>query len=197
MKELDKIFNFKASGTKVGKGKLLIAEPFMPDFYFKRAVLLLADHDNEDGTFGLIINKKTEYTIDQVTSEFKNLKASVYLGGPVQTDNLFYLHSRGDLIPDSLEITPGVYWGGDYEKLVFLLNEGIMTENDIRFYLGYAGWSPTQLEKELNDKSWIVTHISSSDIFNDDPKGLWKKSIQKMGHDFRHWLNFPTNPQWN
>ena len=197
MKNLNKIFGFQPTGTKVQTGKLLVAEPFMPDYYFKRAVLLLADYDNNEGSFGLIINKKTEYNISEITSDFNNFDAEVYLGGPVQTDNLFYLHRRGDIIKDSLEILPGVFWGGDFEQLVFLINEGIIHREDIRFYLGYAGWSPKQLDKELKEISWLVTNVSSKEIFNAEPESLWQNSIKKLGHDFTHWLNFPVNPQLN
>lgn len=197
MNKLNKIFSFKPSGIAVGKGKLLIAEPFMPDFYFKRALLLLADYSKEEGAFGLIINKKTEYTIDQISSELTNIKAEVYLGGPVQTDNLFYLHNRPDLIEDSIEITPGVYWGGDFELIKYHINERNITENNIRFYLGYSGWSPDQLESELANKSWLVSRISSKEVFSHEPDTLWKICIKKLGNDFRHWLNFPNNPQWN
>jgi putative transcriptional regulator len=197
MNKLNKIFSFKASGVKIGKGKLLIAEPFMPDFYFKRAVLLVADYSPIDGSFGLIINKKTEYTIDQISNDFNDLKSEVYLGGPVQTNSLFYLHRRGDLITDSMEISKGVFWGGDFEKLKYLLNEKIMSENDIRFYLGYAGWTPSQLDKEISEKSWLISNIHEKDVFDPNPNELWNRSIQKMGDSFRHWLNFPTNPQWN
>lgn len=197
MNELDKIFSFKSSGVQVGRGKILIAEPFMPDFYFKRAVLLVADHNPSEGTFGLILNKKTEYTIDQITNDFTNLKSEVYLGGPVQTDNLFYLHRRGDLLPDSLEISPGIFWGGDFDQIKYLVNENIMDSKDIRFYLGYSGWSPNQLDKELKEKAWLVSKILIHDVFNADPDKLWKSCTEKLGKSFKHWLNFPTNPQWN
>lgn len=197
MNNLNKIFKFKPTGIKVRTGKLLVAEPFMPDFYFKRAVLLLADYDDNDGSFGLIINKKTEYTINEISSEFKNLDADVYLGGPVQTDSLFYLHRRGDIIKNSLEIIPGVFWGGDFDQLVFLINEGVIGKEDIRFYLGYAGWDPKQLDKELKEISWLVSNVTVKEIFNKNPDTLWKSSIKKLGHDFHHWLNFPVNPQLN
>jgi len=197
MIDMNMIFKFKPTGTKIQQGKLLVAEPFMPDFYFKRSVLLLADYNDSEGSFGLIINKKTDYTIGDITTEFKNFDAEVYLGGPVQTDNLFYLHKRGDILKDSLEILPGVFWGGDFEQLIFLINEGIMAKEDIRFYLGYAGWNPKQLDKELKEISWLVTNVSSKEIFNNNPDSLWKNSIKKLGHDFMHWLNFPVNPQLN
>ena len=196
MDDIGKIFKFKPSGIKIQKGKMLIAEPFMPDFYFKRAVLLIAEYDKE-GSFGLIINKKTEYTIDEVSSEFGDFKADVYLGGPVQTESLFYLHKRGDLINDSTEVIPGVFWGGNFEQLVFLINEGLIKESDIRFYLGYSGWSPKQLDRELDEISWLVTNVTAKEIFNDKPETLWSDSIKKLGKDFRHWLNFPVNPQMN
>ena len=197
MKELDKIFSFKSSGIKLGAGKLLISEPFMPDYYFKRSVIYLADHNQEEGSFGLIINKKTEYTLDEVSNEFGDFQADVYLGGPVQTNSLFYLHKRGDLIEDSLEISKGVFWGGNFDQLVRLIKDRILKEDEIRFFLGYAGWNPEQLKREIDEKSWLVSQVKANDIFSTQPDKLWSKCIQKMGTDFSHWLNFPTNPQWN
>lgn len=197
MKELDKIFSFKSSGIKLGAGKLLISEPFMPDYYFKRSVIYLADHNQEEGSFGLIINKKTEYTLDEVSNEFGDFQADVYLGGPVQTNSLFYLHKRGDLIEDSLEISKGVFWGGNFDQLVRLVKDRTLKVDEIRFFLGYAGWNPEQLKREIDEKSWLVSQVTANDIFSTQPDKLWSKCIQKMGSDFSHWLNFPTNPQWN
>jgi len=197
MKDMSKIFGFKPSGIKIQKGKMLVAEPFMADFYFKRAVLLVAEYSDEEDSFGLIINKKTEYKIDQISSEFDNFNADVYLGGPVQTDSLFYLHRRGDILKESRQIIPGVYWGGDFEQLIFLINEGLITESDIRFYLGYAGWSPKQLDRELDEISWLVCNVTDREIFHPNPDNLWNESVKKLGADFKQWLNFPANPQLN
>ena len=168
----------------------------MPDFYFKRSAILLIEHE-EDSSLGLIINKKTDYKIHELTGDFGQFEAGVYLGGPVQTDNLFILHRRGDLIDESVEVIPGIFWGGDYEQIKEFCNAGLIHHDDIRFYLGYAGWGEHQLERELREKSWLVSMVTKNDVFNKTPEKVWSEAVRRLGHHYMHWLNFPANPQWN
>ena len=118
-------------------GRILISEPFLKDFYFKRSIVLLAEHNN-DGTFGLVLNRTTNLRLSEVLSsveyiipeEFDN---NIYIGGPVKTDSLFYIHTRNDLIGDSLKIMEGIYWGGDINDLVRLMKEKAINPDEIRF----------------------------------------------------------------
>ncbi len=196
MEYFEKILNFKPTGIEVGRGKVLLSEPFLDDFFFKRSVLLMAEH-NDEGSFGLVLNKKTEYKINEVALDFPDFDADVYLGGPVNTENLFFLHSRGDLIDDSLEILKGVFWGGDLEQIKSNITMGLLHPHEIRFFLGYSGWAENQLDTELQQKSWVVSNLAARDVFSVRPEVLWKQMISRFGDKFKQWLNFPLNPQMN
>jgi len=99
---------------KLKKGCLLIAEPsIIGDLSFNRSVILLADH-NDEGSVGFIINKPLKYKIRDLLPDIdSNFK--IYNGGPVEQDNLYFIHTIPDLIPDSIEISNGIFWGGDFE----------------------------------------------------------------------------------
>lgn len=196
MEYLEKILDFKPTGIEVGRGKVLLSEPFLDDFFFKRSVLLIAEH-NEEGSFGLVLNKKTEYKLNEVALDFPDFDADIYIGGPVNSENLFFLHTRGDIIPDSLEILKGVFWGGDIEHIKMLITEEQISPSEIRFFLGYSGWEGNQLADELQSKSWVVASMFARDVFQQDPSILWKKMIAGFGNKFKPWLNFPINPQMN
>jgi putative transcriptional regulator len=124
---------------KLIKGQLLIAEPSISgDLSFNRSVILLADHDEEGS--GFIINKPLKYTINDLLPEI-NASFKIYNGGPVEQDNLYFIHNIPELIPNSIEISNGIYWGGDFESTKALINNGKI--NKINFFLGYTGWEKT------------------------------------------------------
>ena len=100
---------------KPKQGTILISEPSLRDFFFRQSVILLAEH-NEEGTFGLIINKPIEVKLKEIIKGFPAYKLPVYLGGPVKTDSLYYLHTHGE-IEGSLLVMDGLYWGGDLDKI--------------------------------------------------------------------------------
>jgi len=112
---------------KPKKGKLLIAEPTLTgDVSFNRSVVLLAEH-NEEGSVGFILNKPLEYSISDLIAEI-HTPFQVYNGGPVEQDNLYFIHKVPHLIGNSIEISNGIYWGGDFEKTIQLINEKTISE---------------------------------------------------------------------
>ncbi len=157
---------------------------------------MLAEHSIE-GTFGFIVNKPARLKLSKVTAEFGPFDTDLYLGGPVHVNSLFYVHSRGDLIKDSLMIIDGVYWGGDIEDIRKLIFSGEITSNDIRFYAGYSGWESKQLDREMKENSWIVLEGQKRFVFGSRPTGLWKKIVLTLGEDFAPWVNYPYDPNMN
>ncbi|MCL4151202.1 UNVERIFIED_CONTAM: hypothetical protein GTU68_059492, partial [Idotea baltica] len=142
--------------SKPKKGDLLIAEPaIIGDVSFNRSIVLLADH-TEEGSIGFILNKPLEYTINDLVPEVE-ARFKVYNGGPVEQDNLYFIHKIPHLIPNSIEISLGIFWGGDFSKVADQISDNTIKENDIRFFLGYSGWDTHQLEDELKANSWVVT----------------------------------------
>lgn len=182
---------------KPKKGDLLIAEPsIIGDVSFNRSIVLLADH-NQEGSVGFILNKPLDYTISDLIPEVEaNFK--VYNGGPVEQDNLYFIHKVPDLIPDSIEISLGIYWGGDFNKAMELIIKSDIKENDIRFFLGYSGWDANQLENELKNNSWVVTeNIYKKDIIEKDYQSFWKEKMLELGGEYSIWSNAPENPNYN
>ena len=95
------------------QGKILISEPLMNDFHFGRSVILLIDHVESEGSFGVIINKKLNASVSQIVDDFPDFEGTAYLGGPVSDSQLFFIHTLGELIPESIPIIDGLYWGGN------------------------------------------------------------------------------------
>lgn len=182
---------------KPQKGKLLIAEPSLTgDVSFNRSVVLLAEH-NDEGSIGFILNKPLEYQINDLITEI-SLPFQVYNGGPVEQDNLYFIHKVPHLIDNSIEISDGIYWGGDFEKTINLINERIISEEDIRFFLGYSGWSSLQLDQELSSRSWIVVQNKlESAIIQKSSVAFWKEKMIELGGNYLLWSNAPENPSLN
>ncbi|HQE35281.1 MAG TPA: YqgE/AlgH family protein [Flavobacterium alvei] len=174
-----------------------MAEPsIIGDLSFNRSVILLADHDKK-GSVGFIINKPLKYTINDLVPDIKaNFK--IYNGGPVEQDNLYFIHNVPDLIPNSIEISNGIYWGGEYETTKELINNGQINKNNIRFFLGYTGWDEDQLEAEMAESSWIITKNNyENKIIGKSASHFWKKQIMELGGEYLIWANAPENPTSN
>ena len=180
------------------KGHLLIAEPsIIGDVSFNRAVILLADHTDK-GSIGFIMNKPLEYTLSDFVVEMEHCDLPVYNGGPVEQDNLYFIHRVPKLIPDSIEISQGIFWGGDFSKVIEQLQNGDLQKNDIQFFLGYSGWDSKQLVDELEENTWVVIENDLGDNYlsNCCPK-LWREKILRLGGDYLIWSNAPESPQLN
>ena len=182
---------------KLEKGYLLLAEPsIIGDLSFNRSVILLADHTAE-GSVGFILNKPLKYTIKDLLPEIES-KFKIYNGGPVEQDNLYFIHNVPDLIPNSIEISNGIFWGGDFEFTKELINKGVLKKKNIRFFLGYTGWDAQQLENELQTNSWILTkNIYANKILSKTSAHFWKEKITELGGDYLIWSNAPENPNLN
>lgn len=181
----------------VKAGKLLIAEPFMEDPNFRRAVIQLCEHGSE-GSVGFILNKGVGMQIHELLEGFPEMDAEVSYGGPVQTDTIHYLHDKGDLLEGSLFVAPGIYWGGDFEKLRFLIDTGGIQPANIRFFVGYSGWSAGQLKEEMGVHSWLLGDTDENYIFN--PKAspdLWRKTLEAKGDRYGVIGQMKNQPIWN
>ncbi len=181
---------------KPSKGKLLVAEPsILNDTSFNRSIVLLSEH-NDEGAIGFIINKPSEFTISDIIPEIES-SLRIYIGGPVATENLYFVHRMPELIADSIEIGDGIFWGGNFDNVQQLLDNDALTNDDIRFFLGYSGWSKDQLQDELNTTSWKVIENSHQNIFDISHKSFWKDELMKFGGEYQIWANAPENPSLN
>lgn len=177
------------------QGRVLISEPTLSDTYFKRSVVLLTEH-NDNGTVGFVLNKPIDLPINEVLNDFPKFEAEVYIGGPVGKDTIHFLHTLGELIPHSVHVMDNIYWGGDFDRIKELIEDGLIKPDQIRFFLGYSGWSPMQLEEELEERSWVVTELEANKIMT-AKKSIWEQSLQNLGEKYQVWSNFPENPAMN
>ncbi|MCD4772228.1 MAG: YqgE/AlgH family protein [Bacteroidales bacterium] len=196
MTDISKFLKIKSNNIAPSRGKLLISEPFLNDYYFKRSVVLLAEH-NEEGSFGVIMNKPVTVKFNEVIKDFPDFDAPLYLGGPVKSDSLFFVHTMGSKISNSIEIIDGLYWGGNINEIKEMIMLGVLNSNDIRFYIGYSGWESKQLESELEKNSWLVSTMNSKKLLTTEPDILWKTSLDTLGNDYKIWNNFPSDPGSN
>ena len=181
----------------IKKGKILIAEPsIIGDISFNRSIILLADHNNE-GSIGFILNKPLDYCLGDLIPEIES-NLPIYNGGPVQQDNLYFIHKVADLIPESIEISEGLFWSGNFEQVSKLVAEEKINENDIRFFLGYSGWEANQLSSELKGNTWILSeNTHRNNIIKVVDTAFWKNKMLALGGEYSIWSNAPEHPSHN
>lgn len=178
-------------------GNILISEPFMLDDNFRRSVVLLTEC-TEEGGIGYILNYRSNLLLKDVFSDCGDVSFPIFIGGPVAPDTLNFIHSCPDKISGGLPIGNGLYWGGDFEILKLHINNYSISKEEIKFFIGYSGWTPKQLTDEIKINSWIVSDkFNPAIVFDDSEHDIWKESIINMGEKFAHIVNFPENPQWN
>lgn len=173
-----------------------MAEPFLNDPYFKRTVILLCEH-NDEGTFGFVLNNYIDVELDQVMDDMPTLNTRVSIGGPVKNSNLYYLHTLGAHLEDSVEVIEGVYLGGDFDALKDKITKGEVQANQVRFFVGYAGWSPNQLDAEIRKKSWYITNITADTLMDTHHEDLWKTVMEQQGPSGSLIANLPEDPSLN
>lgn len=190
------IFSIDHDNILPKQGRVLVSDPFLNDAYFKRSVVLLTEH-GEKGSVGFVLNNPVDVSISEIMSDFPSIDTTISVGGPVGTNSVHYIHSLGNKIPGSVKVTRDIWWGGDFDIVKKLINEGRVNSGQIRFFVGYSGWEPSQLEREISENSWVVSELDSRIIMNSKTKEAWKDVINYLGGKFRLWLNFPENPGLN
>lgn len=189
-------FDF-SNNNKPQAGSLLISDPFMHDDYFTRSVVLLCDH-NDEGSFGFVLNKYIETPTVDVIPDITESSIKISIGGPVDNSNLFFVHSLGEELKNAIKMAEGLYIGGDYEQLKGILNNHPEKLKSVRFFIGYSGWSPNQLQEEIDEKSWVVlNNVRTKYYLNTEDETLWNSLMEKLGGKFKVMSKFPINPSDN
>ena len=179
------------------KGCLLISEPFLPDPNFQRTVILLCDY-NPEGAFGFVLNRPSEVQLNEIIEIGDLFDKKVFVGGPVQHDTLHFLHTASDYLSGGTEVYDGLYWGGDFEQLTGLIDTGQAYSNDFRFFVGYSGWGPQQLDMEIEENSWILSPpVDSSKLLTTPSDELWKLVLKELGGRFEMYSKYPSDPRLN
>jgi putative transcriptional regulator len=172
------------SSTQTVAPGLLLAMPQMGDPNFHRAVVLMLEHGRQ-GAMGLVLNRASPISLKEL-AEGQSLEIlpareedMVLLGGPVETQRGFVLHDQAS-VEEKLEVLPGLFLSVTLGTLGPLL---LHQEARLRFCLGYAGWGPQQLEKEMEQGAWLYTEASARPLLECEPSQLWERTLRQMGVD--------------
>ncbi|MFO7617795.1 MAG: YqgE/AlgH family protein [Bacteroidales bacterium] len=196
MKENLDFFKIQSNNLVPQKGRVLVAEPFLQDSYFKRSVVLITEH-NEEGTLGFVLNNPIDFKINEIIKSFPDVDSLISIGGPVRTDTVHYLHTIGHEIPECEEVMENIFWGGDLDAIKKGLGDGWIQHYQVRFFVGYSSWFPGQLDREIAENSWLVTEIDGLDVMHGTDFRLWEKVLSQEEERYRMWTRYPENPLWN
>lgn len=202
MKGIDtSFFRITADKQPVTAGGLLVAEPFLSEQWFDRAVISLIDHSNEEGTTGVVLNNPLATTLDEVLDGVKpEAGVRVYCGGPLSQDRLFFVHTLGDeVIPEARMYADGMWIGGDFDAAIQYVNSGYPVEDNLRFFIGYSGWTPGQLAEEIEAGTWAVQPDASAveGILSDYGDTYWHRVVRSLGERYRIWSMLPRDIKAN
>jgi putative transcriptional regulator len=189
-------FKIETNHILPGKGKILIAEPFLNDVYFKRSLVLLTEY-NKEGAVGFVLNKPVSINIQDIIEDFPEFKAEISIGGPVQTNTLQFIHSLGSAIPGSTHLFGDLYWGGQFEVLKDLISQNLLSYGQVKFFMGYSGWTSGQLEDEIKKNSWLVGSLGEHEIMKTLTPNNWENTLLSMGSRYKMWTNAPSDPTLN
>jgi len=190
------LFLLLLSMEKIQAGTILIADPFLKDPNFLRTIIFLCEHKNE-GSFCFVLNRKLQYVIGDLMNELEGCNFPVFYGGPVQQNTIHFLHRCPGLITGGEKVTEDIYWGGEFDEVVSLLNKDKLSFRDIRLFLGYSGWGDGQLEDEFNENTWLTTYSSEKLVFPDDVNSIWKDALKQLGGKYEQLIHYPIDPQLN
>jgi putative transcriptional regulator len=180
--------------SKSLRGQLLLDGGKLTGSFFHRSVVLICQHD-EEGAFGLILNRSTENKVgDAVVADLPTkLKEEVlFIGGPVQPTALSYLHS--DLLLPDANVMDNLQLGHSLDGLVDI-GESYSPSKKIRIFAGYAGWTAGQLDNEMARKDWLVHPATLDLVFNSSPEKLWQHILKAKGMTLL--AQAPDDPSWN
>jgi putative transcriptional regulator len=190
-------------GSDPKAGRLLVATPLLGDPNFKRAVVLIVEHEDEEGTLGIVLNRPTTIGLSQVLEQWTELATDpsvVFRGGPVApTSALALALVPGKDEPEgwrALDGAPALARLGllDLDAPPMLLASAVQS---LRVYAGYAGWSPGQLEAEIDEGAWYVVGAEPGDVFAGEPERLWRDVLHRQEGDLAFLATYPDDPGLN
>ena len=195
----DFLFNINLPSSAPRPGSLLVSEPFLKEEYFRHAVILMIDCPKDADALGVVINRLTNYTVDDLV-EGIDRPVPVFCGGPLAMDRLYFLHTLGDIIPGGRPVNDGLWLSGDFDAMVAYVRAGYPIEGHLRFFLGYSGWAPGQLAEELQAHTWAVARpgsIKPGQLLSTDNDSAWHQAVRTLGAKYRGWLYHPQAPSIN
>ena len=184
-------------GVRSLRGRLLVATPLLGDGIFDRSVILVLDHGEEDGAVGVILNRPSELDLASALPAWRSAAAEpgvVFLGGPVAQGGVLCLGRAVAGTATGWQQVVGEVGIVDLERAP----EDVLDEVDqVRVFTGYAGWSPGQLEGELEVGAWLVARSAPQDALSLDPGRLWQAVLRRQRGRTAWLANFPEDPALN
>lgn len=177
-------------------GDILIATVSLVDPNFQHTVVLLCAHDDDEGSYGLVLNHRIKAP-PELQEDYPFVAGRLFHGGPVQRDAMQVLHSFGEELTGARQVLPGVWIGGSFEILQAGLQSEVLKPEDCRFFLGYAGWGRGQLAREVASDAWIKVSATRELVMSGTAEQLWAKAVRQRGAEDPMYTNFPNHPDWN
>lgn len=177
------------------RGQLLVAAPTLLDPNFARTVVLIAEH-GDDGAMGVVLNRPGELEVVEaapVLADIVDPGAVVHVGGPVQPTGVVIVGQFNDPASAAVQVFDDVgFVAGepDFDELATELRRA-------RVFAGLAGWSPGQLEAEIEREDWILEPAIDDDVFSDEPEALWSTVLERKGGSFALLARMPLDPSLN
>lgn len=177
------------------KGKILISTPDISGDIFSRSVVLIIEH-NDQGAFGLILNKKNNNMSSKLLEIF-GFQVTVYDGGPVENDKIFFICKGEKITEEFLDINDEFYLTEDIENVVEAILDHRLSINQVKVFSGYSGWGIKQLDNEVLRKVWTPVEVYNLDYSSPNDQNLWKNIMQNLGGEFLLWANAPEDVSMN
>lgn len=168
----------------------------MQDGYFKRSVVYICEH-SDAGSLGFVINKPHGLLLKDVFPDLKNGNFPLFEGGPVAPHELFFTHTLGLKLSDSVQITKGVYLGGNFKELTQMIEQGKISTKQVRFYIGCSSWSPEQLEQEIENQTWFLEQANYDDLIQTASDDMWGDELSKINPGYKAFSDFSFDPSLN
>jgi putative AlgH/UPF0301 family transcriptional regulator len=162
-------------------GRLLVASRDLGDPNFAQTVIVLVHYSADQGSVGLVVNRRTDVPISRVFQDLKEAKGRtdpVYVGGPVELNSVLALLKTGIKPDNSTRVFNDVYLISNKDVLKATLASDVES-SVFHTYVGYAGWSAGQLEHEVDLGAWHIMPADAATVFHSDPDSVWQRLIRR------------------
>ncbi len=206
MKNIVDIFDHSTENRKPTPGSLLVAEPFLHESFFERAVIALVTLSDTKGCMGIVLGNRSDSTLGDLLPEERHLglaaECPVFIGGPMGEDRLFAIHTLGNQFdPEGHFLGNGLWLSSDIDTVIEAAGAGGADIGAFRFFNGYSGWTAGQLEEEIDNNVWALTdpdhQLDGQKLLTLDGDRQWQYAVRSLGQRHRHWLLHPRTPQSN